>query len=364
MPAMRPRQVQIIGTSSSLPRLRSRDSATRSRRASIIARLTPSSGGTRRSCFGLGLLALCWAAASCSTWLAAAGADAEPPLRVATRHPRRAHRSSESTRIPGRLPAPCPAATRTEIRFLALLDIDDFKFLNDRHGHPHGDTVLDRSRRCCATVAPATAPIEIGGDEFADPLAQRQADRRRAILAQRLRRACGGGNEGQHRHRRPPPGETARRAPRRSRRRPLRSKASRRRPESPFRRHPRPNHRHKHRPAKTPCADLIDETGSHRLPADLDLDTGYLLGLEALTRPDAKYDLSGPAEAFDIAEQIGRVHELDVLCINSALSHTPELPADTLLFINLCPQTLDLDADRDDWLLDAIQQSGGRPTKP
>ena len=74
--------------------------------------------------------------------------------------------------------------------------------------------------------------------------------------------------------------------------------------------------------------------------------------------PDPRYGFSSPSEAFDIAEQMGRVHDLDVLCVTRALSHSSELPADSLLFLNLCPQTLDLDAERDHWLSHAIEQAG------
>jgi EAL domain-containing protein (putative c-di-GMP-specific phosphodiesterase class I) len=83
-----------------------------------------------------------------------------------------------------------------------------------------------------------------------------------------------------------------------------------------------------------------------------------LLGVEALTRPDPSYGLSGPAEAFDIAEQIGRVHQLDVLCVQNALRVVPELEPGVLLFINLSPQTLDLDAERNDWVRLAVQEAG------
>ncbi len=50
-----------------------------------------------------------------------------------------------------------------------------------------------------------------------------------------------------------------------------------------------------------------------------------LLGVEALMRPDPSYGLSGSAEAFDVAEQIGRVHQLDVLCVENALRVVAEL---------------------------------------
>jgi EAL domain-containing protein (putative c-di-GMP-specific phosphodiesterase class I) len=89
-----------------------------------------------------------------------------------------------------------------------------------------------------------------------------------------------------------------------------------------------------------------------------DLSRNTLIGLEALTRPDPELGLSGPAEAFDIAEQIGRVHELDVICIERALASAPDLPDGVLLFLNLCPSTLDLDADGDNWLRAAVEHSG------
>ena len=92
-----------------------------------------------------------------------------------------------------------------------------------------------------------------------------------------------------------------------------------------------------------------------------DFDAETLLGVEALTRPDPSYGLSGPAEAFDIAEQIGRVHQLDVLCVENALASAPELEPGVLLFINLSPLTLDLDAEADAWLAPTVEAAGLQP---
>jgi EAL domain-containing protein (putative c-di-GMP-specific phosphodiesterase class I) len=91
------------------------------------------------------------------------------------------------------------------------------------------------------------------------------------------------------------------------------------------------------------------------------LDAQTLLGVEALTRPDPSYGLSGPAEAFDIAEQIGRVHQLDVLCVENALRLAPQLHPGVLLFLNLSPLTLDLDAEADAWLAPAVERAGLTP---
>ena len=49
------------------------------------------------------------------------------------------------------------AARHGESLALAVLDLDDFKFLNDRHGHRHGDELLLRWRACSTMAARATA---------------------------------------------------------------------------------------------------------------------------------------------------------------------------------------------------------------
>jgi diguanylate cyclase (GGDEF)-like protein len=50
---------------------------------------------------------------------------------------------------------------------VVLLDLDDFKFVNDRHGHPAGDDVLCAlASRLRATARPEDTVARIGGDEF------------------------------------------------------------------------------------------------------------------------------------------------------------------------------------------------------
>jgi EAL domain-containing protein (putative c-di-GMP-specific phosphodiesterase class I) len=109
---------------------------------------------------------------------------------------------------------------------------------------------------------------------------------------------------------------------------------------------------------------LIEEAGVTCVFQPIwDLGSHRLLGVEALMRPNPEYGLSGPAEAFDLAEQIGRGHELDVLAANQALKVAPDLPDDALLFINLSPVTLELDANGDTWFSEAVLLAGLAPSR-
>lgn len=69
--------------------------------------------------------------------------------------------------------------------------------------------------------------------------------------------------------------------------------------------------------------------------------TGHnLIAHEALARIPAEYDISGPQLAFDIAERIGKSAELDHLCRTTILSRAHEIPEGSLLFVNVSPYTL------------------------
>src|SRR5918999_1692077 len=59
------------------------------------------------------------------------------------------------------------AARRREPLALALIDLDDFKFTNDRHGHRKGDEVLLDVARVLTSGRAEDRAFRIGGDEFA-----------------------------------------------------------------------------------------------------------------------------------------------------------------------------------------------------
>ncbi|MBY0331524.1 MAG: PleD family two-component system response regulator [Acetobacteraceae bacterium] len=75
---------------------------------------------------------------------------------------------------------------------ILLIDVDHFKAINDRHGHPAGDEVLRQlTRRLTGQLRAADVISRHGGEEFLVVLASEPADYAEAV-AERLREAmCG-----------------------------------------------------------------------------------------------------------------------------------------------------------------------------
>jgi diguanylate cyclase (GGDEF)-like protein len=241
---------------------------------------------------------------------------------------------------------------------LIALDVDDFKFINDRHGHSHGDEVLKRVAAVLVEGRPGDRAYRVGGDEFALLLPHTDPDGVR-VLAKRLLRnlndaqlhATIGLSAAQ-------PGKATEL---------MRAQADAALYEAKDRGGNQIAHFDDIRDEvavvgaheRAAVRRLIDEGTLTTVYQPIwNLSTGALLGVEALSRPDPAYGFAGPAEAFDIAEQMGFVHELDVLCVKNALTCAQKMPEGVLLFFNLCPRTLDLDADGNDWLRDVVQRAG------
>ena len=99
------------------------------------------------------------------------------------------------------------ASTRSQLS-LVLIDIDNFKSINDRFGHPVGDQVLTTLARLLRDEYGDAQSYRIGGEEFAlllpdedeQACLQRARASARAAVADRLP-ACRAGH-GQRRHRR------------------------------------------------------------------------------------------------------------------------------------------------------------------
>jgi len=267
---------------------------------------------------------------------------------------------------------------------LVVLDVDDFKFINDRRGHPHGDVVLKRVAEVLREARPGDRPYRIGGDEFALLLAHTDSDGARTLARRLSRSFLDAGVEvsiGVSAMRSWGLGSPAagRRSPAAGRESPAAGRADTLRAEADaalYEAKRQGGNRSAHyddirervvvtSPEKKEAVRaLIDEGRLTTVFQPIwDFAAETLLGVEALTRPDPSYGLCGPEEAFDIAEQLGRVHQLDVLCVQSALRSVPDLDDGVLLFLNLSPQTLDLDAARNDWVRTAVQDAGLSPSR-
>lgn len=73
---------------------------------------------------------------------------------------------------------------------LALIDLDDFKRVNDTLGHPAGDAVLaEVSNRLKSLVRLTDMPARIGGDEFAVLMPECRTEEQAVQIAERLLRA-------------------------------------------------------------------------------------------------------------------------------------------------------------------------------
>jgi diguanylate cyclase (GGDEF)-like protein len=256
------------------------------------------------------------------------------------------------------LPHAVASATRADHPLaLVLIDLDDFRFLNDRYGHVHGDSVLKLVAETLEEGRSADRAYRVGGDEFALLLPHTDSDGARTTagrLASALKQAGVGISAGVSSLRNDQTAES------------LRAEADFACQDAKRR-----------GGGRTVCfADiaggvvlttqekvrsvrkLLEEEAltTHFQPIwNLELQT--MLGIEALARPDSSYGL-GPAEAFDIAAQIRRTHELDKLCVRRALKIAPDLPPGTLVFLNISPQTLDLDVTCDEWLAPEVEKAG------
>ena len=249
---------------------------------------------------------------------------------------------------------------------LAIVDIDDFKFCNDKLGHQHGDRVLQGVGAALADGRATDACFRVGGDEFAVLLPRTDLAGARLALEAAAARAnsvvlgvqlsvgiamldpASGGLALMR--------EQADAAVYEAKRSSvtaivafddIASTASVSHPDK-----------------VASLRRLIeDERMDVAFQPIWDIDRDEILGYEALARPSARYGFDGPGEAFELAERTGVAHQLCAAARNSALVHAQGLPEGALLFVNISPKTIEHDMLGGESLVDAVRAAGLQPER-
>jgi len=225
---------------------------------------------------------------------------------------------------------------------LALIDVDGFKAFNDKGGHSHGDAVLTAVGTGLRTMRSEDRGYRIGGDEFAlilvetDPaaaavaLARLEAAIREIALGATVSigyvNLLGEALEAD-------PYELADTALYEAKRLGRNQTVCFENVRSTV---------NVFSPRKAEAVRSMIEQGlmSTAFQPIWDMQSTRPLGFEALARPFPELGLAGPQEAFDVAERMRRLPELDALCTRKSLEAAANLPPDSSIFLNYSPASL------------------------
>jgi diguanylate cyclase (GGDEF)-like protein len=225
---------------------------------------------------------------------------------------------------------------------LALIDVDDFKSVNDKDGHSHGDDVLAFVGERLRTAREEDRGYRIGGDEFAmilvetDPAAA-------AVVLDRLQREIRDSGLGatvsigyvnlsgdQLDPEAYELADTALYEAKRLGRNQTVCFEDVRGTVNVF------------SPRKADAVRTLIAQGlvSTAFQPIWDVQTTRPLGFEALARPLPELGLSGPQEAFDVAQRTRQLAELDAVCMRRTLESAVNVPAGSVIFLNYSPTSL------------------------
>lgn len=247
---------------------------------------------------------------------------------------------------------------------LLLMDVDDFKRVNDSMGHGRGDQLLTQVAGLLTGIRADDRAFRVGGDEFSVILPGAGSEEARAA-AERIRGAI-------EEH---VSGATASIGVATSRLGEVNASDLYLHADLAL-------YEAKHRGRNTVAsfeeidgADRVVEAGHQAALEALlldgtvepvfqpiwDLATGELIGHEALARFPADVPFEGPADAFAIAETLDRTAELDALCRARVLARVDRLPRATLLFLNVAPKVLGHPSIAGDRLVRQVRAAGLAP---
>jgi len=259
---------------------------------------------------------------------------------------------------------------------LVLLDLDEFKGINDSEGHAVGDLLLRRTGSLIrAMLRRGDRAFRVGGDEFAIILPETDADGA-YVVVRRLLATC---LEEEVRH---TPSPTASFSSGISA-----IPGSARDREALYgqadaalywgKRHGRTRvtvfdrERHEQAPTDHKPAELsalvarVAANGAVRAVFQpiYDLVSGTPRGFEGLVRPLPNSGFNDPGTMFAAAEATGRTAELDIACLEAVMGAASRLRLPGSLTVNLSPRTLEMDEFSIHGLLRIIVRHGLDPRR-
>lgn len=92
-----------------------------------------------------------------------------------------------------------------------------------------------------------------------------------------------------------------------------------------------------------------------------DVTKSSIMGYEALTRGPTNHPLHSPAIIFDLAETLGLLSELELLCRKLAIKRFAELKLEGCLFLNVSPKTIEQHSHPHGETLNLVHEYGLRP---
>jgi diguanylate cyclase (GGDEF)-like protein len=225
---------------------------------------------------------------------------------------------------------------------LALIDVDDFKSVNDKDGHSHGDAVLARVGERLRTTRQEDRGYRIGGDEFALILVETDPEASSFVLGRlqdQIRESSMGATVSigyvnlsgdQLDAEAYELADTALYEAKRLGRNQTVSFENISGTVNVF--SPR-----KADAVRTMIAKGLVNTAFQPI---WDMQSTRPLGFEALARPHPELGLSGPQEAFDVAQRMRQLPELDMVCTRKTLETAVNLPPGSIIFLNYSPASL------------------------